>query len=196
MLMYEFYPSGKIPPFYSLGCPLIGIAGKAGSGKDTLGKYIEEHYGYKRESFARPLKEALNTMFGWTMEQWNDRAWKETILEGFSVSPRILAQTFGTDWGRETIDPNLWLKLLSRKMKFPCVITDVRFPNEAKFIKENNGLVIKIFRTVSPVAGHPSEVLDFEADVLLNNSGSISELFTEFENAIRQRVSSDAKPRK
>lgn len=172
-----------------LGYPLIGISGKAGSGKDTLGSYISERYGYHHESFARPLKEALNTIFNWDMDKWNDREWKEQILPEFEVSPRSLVQTLGTEWGRKMIDPDLWVKLLGLKIKFPCVITDVRFPNEAKFIKENNGLVIKLSRESGAVLAHASEVLDFEPNVVLENTGSIQDLFDKFEAYIWGKTS-------
>jgi len=183
MHVREFFPK-KLDSSFLLGYPIIGISGKAGSGKDTLGQYISEHYGYQRESCARPLKEALNVLFGWTMEQWNDREWKEQIIPGYSVSPRYLAQTLGTEWGRNLIDSDLWIKLLTAKIKFPSVITDIRFPNEAKFVKENNGLLIRIFRESPSVGNHPSEQLDFEVDLFLDNSWEISDLFDLFEYSI------------
>lgn len=180
MHVQEFFPNRKLSSFL-LGYPIIGISGKAWSGKDTLSHYISDHYGYKHESFARPLKEGLNAMFGWNMEQWNDRAWKESILPEFGTSPRFLAQTLGTDWGRKIVDPNLWVKLLGLKIKFPCVISDLRFPNEAKFVKENKGLIIKLHRDTAPVLEHASEILDFEADVILDNTGTIQDLLDKFE---------------
>ena len=48
---------------------LIGISGKAGSGKDTLGQFLCEEYRCLHYYFAKPLKEGARVMFNLTEEQ-------------------------------------------------------------------------------------------------------------------------------
>ena len=86
---------------------LIGFTGRAGSGKDTAGQVLVRQLGFKRYAFADPIKKALNAMFGWHMGMWENRDWKEGDLPGMCYSPRLLAQTMGTEWGR-SIDPEFW----------------------------------------------------------------------------------------
>lgn len=143
---------------------LIGITGKAGSGKDTLADFLSPWS--VKYSFARPLKLALNAMFGWTMEQWDDREWKETVLPWLGKSPRQLAQTMGTEWGRELVHPEVWTLLARRAFEFHLkrseqafVIPDCRFDNEARLIQELGGVVIQVVRPgIGEVSAHKSEL--------------------------------------
>jgi hypothetical protein len=115
--------------------PILGIAGKAGSGKDTLAAYFVKKYGYVRYGFADPIKELLNQMFGWTLGQWEDREWKESYgvivrpshkqpaqdhltefdMERVKRSPRQLAQWLGTEVGRTVGGPDCWVNLMAKR---------------------------------------------------------------------------------
>lgn len=141
---------------------IIGLTGRAGSGKDTAGQVLVRQLGFKRYAFADPIKKALNAMFGWHMRMWEDREWKEANLPGRTYSPRYLAQTLGTEWGR-AIDTEFWVhvteSLIHRDAPSRVVITDVRFDNEAKWIQRQGGLVIEILRPdAAPVNQHASEL--------------------------------------
>jgi hypothetical protein len=80
------------------------------------------------------------------------------------LTPRKLLQLIGTEAGRQIIHPNIWVNALfadykgkylgaTDDMKEPVemcfpnwIITDVRFPNEAKAIKDRGGIVIRVER--------------------------------------------------
>lgn len=49
--------------------PIIGICGKASSGKDTSAKYLVEKYGYVQISLAEPIKDFSKHLFGFSQEQ-------------------------------------------------------------------------------------------------------------------------------
>jgi hypothetical protein len=144
---------------------LVGLCGKAGVGKDTAGAVLVDHLGFERFSFADPIKAALSAMFYWPLEKWEDREWKERNLPGRQYSPRLLAQTLGTEWGRDQISSNFWIDVVESRLnelhRFSpsrVVITDVRFENEAHWIQQRGGLVIEIVRTDAPaIASHVSE---------------------------------------
>lgn len=163
---------------------LIGLTGSAGAGKDTIANAIVAKYpGAEKYSWALPLKQALNACFGWTMEKWDDRVWKEKEILWLGKSPRQLAQLLGTEWGREQVHPELWVMLGLQRYKAhdpstPFVIADVRFDNEARAIHRHGGVVIKIFRDdAEPIFAHKSEngVSPELIDFTLGNHGSIEE---------------------
>ena len=70
---------------------IVGFVGFIGSGKDTAADYLVNSYGFRRDSFANTLKDAVANVFGW------DR----TLLEGRTKEAR--------EW-REQVDP--WLSLI------------------------------------------------------------------------------------
>ena len=169
---------------------LIGITGRAGAGKDTVAEALGFYAAYDRYSFALPLKLALKQMFGWNLEQWNNRQWKEAVDPALGKSPRQLAQTLGTEWGRELVHPDLWLILAAQHytnvtaklMTEGCnglVIADVRFENEANFIHARGGQVWSIVRADTPeVAAHKSErqIPATMVDRVLVNDGTVRDL--------------------
>jgi hypothetical protein len=165
---------------------LIGLTGLAGSGKDTVRGILERFHGYNGMAFADPLRGMLASLLksaGHSPTWMVDREMKEREIPAIGVSYRVLAQTLGTEWGR-SIDPELWVKITaSRIASIPdeerVVISDVRFPNEVKWIKSQGGVIIRIIRPdVQPVRSHVSEegalLLDWDYTIL--NNGSIDDL--------------------
>jgi hypothetical protein len=139
---------------------IIGLAGPAGSGKDTVAEMIQRMYGYKRTAFAHTLKNML-AIAGMPEPE---REFKEALLPGLPFSWRQAAQTLGTEWGR-SLDPDLWVKLTMMNMeKHPgnYVISDVRFENETAAIREKGGTVVHIHGRRAVMLGdtikHASEV--------------------------------------
>lgn len=164
---------------------LIGLTGAAGSGKDTAVDYLVDRYGWRKVSFAQPLKDGLCAMLGWSPEQLNDREWKETPLPSIGKSPRQLMQTIGTEWGRELVHPDLWLILararITKYLECGCdvVVSDVRFDNEAELIRSMGGTIVHISRAgIAGVTPHASEsgVTLLAADMGLLNDGTVAEL--------------------
>lgn len=144
---------------------LIAMAGAAGSGKDTAADYLCCEHDFARYAFAKPLKAALNAMFGWRGFEWGNRTWKEEPLPDIGKSPRQLAQTLGTEWGRQLVHRDLWLLLAKREIERArecgqpgIVFTDCRFANEAEFVRDQGGVVLHISRPgIASVSAHASE---------------------------------------
>ena len=59
---------------------LIGLVGLIGSGKDTVAERLVTHHDYKRDSFAKSLKDAVSSMFNWDRE----------MLEGNTTSLSLI----------------------------------------------------------------------------------------------------------
>ena len=115
----------------------IGLTGLPQAGKDSIAATLVRTRGFARMSFAGPLKDALIVMLGLNRGDLEDPAVKEQTVAWIGKSPRQLMQTLGTEWGRELVHPDIWIRraerLLAnyRRISASVVITDVRFPNEA-----------------------------------------------------------------
>lgn len=181
---------------------LIGIAGPARSGKDTVANYICSYYqGFVKLSFATPLKFMLEKGLGFTEEQLHGGD-KEKIDPRFGKSPRYIMQTLGTEWGRDLIHPDIWVICLEAFLRKNTVIADVRFDNEANFIREKGGLLIHVERGRKGTdnllktlfkslfgAVHTSEklVTRLPGDAVIQNKGTTEELYKKVNLCLKVR---------
>lgn len=171
---------------------IIGLTGKARSGKDTAADYLCSRYGFERYSLASPMKRAVCAMMEMD-ESIFDSTRKEVPLKLVDVSPRYMLQTLGTEWGRNIIGEDLWLKFLQNMYdKLPIsakvVVTDVRFENEAEWIRSVGGNVIHIESDPDLTeridnVDHVSEmtIAKHSSDFMLYNPMSISEYHKEID---------------
>jgi hypothetical protein len=136
---------------------------------------------YKQIAFAGPLKEGLAVM---GFPEPKDRELKELLIPGFGFSWRKAAQTLGTEWGR-SLQGDIWLAITKercRTMPYDrIVITDVRFHNEADWVRENGLLVHVVGRQATMVgdeAKHASEhgIRYAPGDYTIHNTGTPAEL--------------------
>lgn len=136
---------------------LIAFTGLAGSGKNTAADLLVAKHRYVEESFARRPKEGVAKMFGLSPEQvFGNKEQKEVPIPYLSskkpVSPRLILQTMCTEWGRDMIDPDIWVypvantwNLMKTVPGFAgMVITDLRFDNEAQWVRDNGGIIINV----------------------------------------------------
>jgi len=171
---------------------LIGISGKAGAGKDTLGKYLCDEYRCMHYYFAKPLKEGAKIMFGLSDEQIEN---KEQVIEPWGISPRKIYQLLGTEVGRG-IDVNIWVKNAEMFVKsvagHTVVITDVRFDNEAFWIRNRGGVVINIVRDQDDIVEnrHSSEggLKPDNIDLTIHNNGTIADMCNEVTYMIQKGI--------
>lgn len=141
---------------------LIGIAGPAGCGKNTVAAMIPDAVVI---GFADPLYAALSVLLGIPEAVLRSRAAKERPIDWIGKSPRQMLQTLGTNWGRELVMDDLWITLAARRIDAleqagtPVVaIADVRFDNEAEMIRSRGGEVWSLIRTpASETYSHVSE---------------------------------------
>lgn len=150
---------------------LIGLCGYAGCGKDTAAQVLIQEYNFQRVAFADPIKQALLALdplvpdadgkhYVRLSEFKCDRSWAE-VKEYPEV--RRLMQIMGTEVGRNLFDPDIWVKLADNKIESTLsvgdtVVTDVRFPNEARLIKKHGGFLVRVNRPqFGPVNEHVSD---------------------------------------
>ena len=198
---------------------IVGVIGFIGSGKDTAADYLVNHHNFIRESFASNLKDSVAAIFGWNRElleglteearEWREQVdtWWAARLNMPKLTPRWVLQHWGTEVCRQGFHDDIWIASLENRLKSSTnniVISDCRFPNELKSIKNNGGILIRIRRGPDPewynLALEHKELMpnaypdvhvsewswigtDF--DYVLENNGSKQDLFSQLESIVK-----------
>ncbi len=175
---------------------LIGIAGKAGSGKDTVADYLWESHEFTKIAFADPLRRATEVIFGLDAHYLTDRLLKEQEVPYWGSAPRRILQDIGHGL-KALFGDDLWLKRwnLSYQMleqSDHVVVPDVRFDLEADAIRHLGGAIIHLERPGAGLTGeagqHPSEagVTRKPGDFFLVNDSTIADLHLNIEGVLYQ----------
>jgi hypothetical protein len=207
---------------------IIGVCGFIGSGKDTIADYLTNFHGFRRESFANSLKDAVAQVFGWDRTMLEGRTkqareWREQVDPwwsnrlGYSITPRWVLQFWGTEVCRKAFHDDIWIASLENKLRNSTddiVISDCRFPNEIKSIKDAGGIVVRVHRGPEPewydaaisvnkgdrgnmnwalsrakieeLGIHASETawVGTKFDAILDNNGDIDDLFKQVKGLV------------
>ena len=171
---------------------LIGICGKAGSGKDTVADFFKSEYGYESAAFADHLKAVTSLAFGLDEKYFHDQELKTKVVPMFGITPREMIQKVGTECFRKIFDDDFWVKHVDMLYRdsldsgFNFVVTDCRFENEVMWIRNNGGIVINVSNPqVDDVVlnGHVSE-LGINPDLIdyvIDNDDTIAMLYNKLE---------------
>lgn len=185
---------------------IIGLAGYAGVGKDTAGDILIQKYDYRRVGFADKIKSMLydiNPQVGSLDVQTlvNEQGWS-----GAKAIPEVrrLLQELGVA-GRTFLGEDIWIwEALGEavyveqnqnadggveKITQKIVVTDVRFENEAKFIRDFGGQIWQVVKDgVRPVNEHISEtdLIGFDFDKIITNNGSKEDLEKQIEEILNE----------
>ena len=190
---------------------LIGVVGLIGSGKGTVSDRLVQKHNFRKDSFAKSLKDAVSSMFNWDREMLEgkteeSRAWREkpdvfwSKRFGKDVTPRWVLQYFGTEVMRQGMHDAIWIdSCMARYDGKPTVIADTRFENEIKIIREMGGSILLVKRgqdpdwftdyvegNVVPKNVHLSEYAwaKSEYDHLITNDGTLEDLHSKIDDLI------------
>lgn len=205
---------------------IISVTGLIGSGKDTIAEYLVAKHGFKQESFAGNLKDAIATIFNWDREllegktevgrEWRNQidTWWAKRLDIPHLTPRWVLQHWGTEVCRYGFHDDIWIASLENKIRQSnqhVVISDCRFPNELKMIRELNGVTVQVSRGPNPewftTARYANEGLTayqdrmkelnihlsewawvgIKFDIIITNDGTKEELYSCIERVLEIR---------
>lgn len=201
---------GTEQPRYN-GRMIIGLAGFARSGKDTVGKFLIDNHNFTRISFATPVYNglyALNPIVTFDLtyrdgyvvdarpirvqEIVNNIGWERAKVEYEEI--RKLLQRYGTEAGRDIHGADCWVNLACKAIQSApttnFVVTDVRFPNEVAALKRLGAVLVKITRKgVSSVNSHISdqELPDELFHHFIRNNRGLAELEVLTNELIREK---------
>lgn len=159
---------------------IILLNGKSGVGKSTITHELVRMFGVKRISFATPLKEMLITLGLTDAQVYGDQK-NEPCDVLCGKTPRWAMQTLGTEWGRDLIHSDLWIKAWQRQVLATdggIVTDDCRFQNEIDAAREiGNATVFNLKRTDfiadGMVTAHASEHNQLTVDYYLGFNSSV-----------------------
>lgn len=176
---------------------IIGICGKKFSGKSTVANMLHNATGYPVVSFADKLKDVTCVLSGCTREDLEDYDFKEKQCVPPYLVPycgdvekptfRAFLQHFGSEVMRGVND-NIWIDSTLSNCGENAIISDVRFPNEAKAIKEKGGIVIKIERDgLDSSDTHQSEshIDNIKYDYVIGNHSTLKNLVLRVDSLVR-----------
>lgn len=186
---------------------LIGVASQAQHGKDTfanyLGQVLNKTIGrefWRRTAFANNVKRIYCETFNKDMDFVEK--WKviPEIPPGMDMTVRKSLQFIGD--GFRQIQGDIWIDLMFRKDE-PQIISDIRYINELKAVKNRGGFTVLVARKdklnddpngseaqIRPLLTYAldlnperPEAMDFVDAIVLNN-GSVEELYAQVDNLI------------
>lgn len=173
---------------------IIGLHGKAGAGKDTAAEMLQSFLpegSTRRAAFATPLKEAAKMKFGLSDWHVNTQEGKRELVPALGRTVRQLLELEGSEATRDVYGATFWIWRMSQEVDKAFkenikvfIITDVRFENEAQFVRDNGGLIFQIDReleqelaTVSHASAQP--LPPHLVNIFVPNNGTIKDLEKE-----------------
>jgi dephospho-CoA kinase len=130
---------------------IIGLTGKKRCGKSTFAKIVlqSNEFSFKELAFGNLLKDIVSLLFDIDA---HDEEIKEKFIPRYNKTLREILQWFGSTMLRGVFlkyldDPvNACIqKELDNNPRQNMIISDVRFPSEVKLIKDNGGIIIRIY---------------------------------------------------
>jgi hypothetical protein len=168
---------------------IIGIAGKAHAGKDTVANLLLSLFQVPTYiyHFADPIKQHLCDLLKVDIRYFNDTKLKESIYKD-DLTYRMLMQNTGDSFKKifgETVFVNIAnkhytnLKFNTSLINPTLIIPDVRYEYEAEWIKNNSGIMIYVdnMNSLTTTSNtHSSESIMIDYDIIINNNNHTLQL--------------------
>lgn len=179
---------------------IVGLIGAKRSGKDTLAGRLVTAHGFERVAYADALKGAAYDMNpylgadGLRLADLVDSIGWEAAKASLEV--RRFLQALGVAM-RDHVHRDIWTNVVRDRLEAArehgtnVVVTDVRFPNEAKQIKEYGGIIVRIVRPTlmwDTADAHISEraLDDYRPDYTVHNDSTLEALYKEADKVMAE----------
>lgn len=192
----EYFYDHDARPLTQHGPIIIGLTGKAGAGKDTVGEYLTRVHGFTRFAYADALKDAALSINPFIFDSERLRSLAHEHGMDFVKRTHFEARRFLQELGlaMRAVDTQIWLRpldaLINSGEARRIVVTDCRFDNEAVQIIQHGGRVFNVERPGAGLKGdaasHASEQGIYPEMIsgTIRNTGSITSLYSEIEYAL------------
>lgn len=164
------------------------------AGKTTIANYLISDFGYARGRFSDPIKRVVGLLLIYAgydpdiARLMLDGDLKEKPIPMWNnVTTRYLMQTLGTDWGRNMVHPEMWVRAAMTEILYavedketPVVVDDMRFPNEYDAMARQGATLIRVETPEQQAsAAHASEgaLNDHHFDYTIVNDGTVEDLY-------------------
>ncbi|NCC26113.1 MAG: hypothetical protein EOM25_13105 [Deltaproteobacteria bacterium] len=130
---------------------IVGISGKAGTGKTTMARELLAIFADCRAmAFADALKNEVSRVYNidrWALDSDKDRLHIDPLLPRSPMTLREILQWHGQ--ARRDEDPGHWVRALERDLMDYAtdslvIIHDVRYPDEAELVMDYRGLLVRL----------------------------------------------------
>lgn len=152
-------------------CKIIGISGKIGSGKTTLSNYLKEQYpNLESRSFAENLRHIVSILINRPVDKLRSTEDKE-IMTCMGKTVGVLLQELGTEVVR-VIHFDAWILSLFETYNPETshwIIDDVRFVNEADYIKKMGGFLMRLEGDPGKIRANSTRNLNHSSEIALDN---------------------------
>ena len=165
---------------------LIGLAGRARSGKSSIAQYLVNDYGYQHLAFADPIRDILEYVFNVPRKYIDTH--KEEVIPHLGVTARHLMQHTGDSY--RAIRETWWIEVLEDRLKeikrglgndICVVVSDVRYNNEAFWCRQRGQLwhITRTDQDPTQTRAHSSEagIVPLGGEALIQNTGTLADLF-------------------
>jgi len=176
-------------------CLILGCTREQLEDRDFKEKELGEEW------WVYDLGDHLVPRWGFDLNSDNEMCEERYLVK---LTPRRILQLLGTEAGREIIHPLIWINALMSEYVakgvptradsyYPnWIITDLRFKNELKAVKDRGGITIRVERPneretdASERALHPSETAldNFKFDYVVYNTGTIEDLIKKIKDIL------------
>lgn len=191
---------------------IIGVAGQKQNGKDTLADYLRAKLNdrmgeefWTRSAFAKAVKEIFCSTFNkdpYFVEKWKVR---EDAPPDLDKTVRQALQFIGD--GFRQIKGSIWIDIMFRDKKTPRIVSDCRYVNELRAVKQHGGFVILVVRPdminddpngseaqMRPFAQYALDLSDERpegwelVDMVVINNGDMQDLYKHIDDAVLPAV--------
>lgn len=170
---------------------LIGLTAQKRNGKDLMGDYLINKYNFVRLTFADKVKKIAQITYDFTDDQMDEN--KDKIDPYWNITPRDAFKEIGTFYRNK--DPEFWIKVVKKQYEEitdKCVvITDVRYLNEAEFIRNHGGIIVRIVRpSIISSCEHSSEqeLLSINEDIKIINDSTINDYYDKIDGIYKTLI--------